>query len=330
MSKTISEIAEATGYSRTTVTMVLSGRASEYRISGRAQKLIQAYVEQHGYTINQTARNLKTRRSHTVGFIAPDIANPFFARIMAHLEALCREEGLVLVTTSSLEDPETERRAMKSLLSRGVDGVVLAPCGPQPQETIRKSGKVTPVVLIDRRYCGDRAPIIASDHETAAYHLTRAVSDTGNIAFLCGHPANPSIQERIAGFRRAAAEAGLSGTAARILTDTEDSMAAGAAMMSGLLEDGCPAAIVCSSLLVLEGALQQMKRALGTIPDDLVVATFDYDGLLEFLPNRVFVVQQDEAALARAAFDLLQRQIDGPLEAPAQGATLQARIVSLG
>nr|WP_272212446.1 LacI family DNA-binding transcriptional regulator [Marinicella sp. W31]MDC2878361.1 LacI family DNA-binding transcriptional regulator [Marinicella sp. W31] len=144
MAKTISEIAAETGYSRTTITMVLSGRASEYRISERTQKIIGEYVAEHGYTINQTARNLKTRRSHTVGFVAPEIANPFFARFMAHLEACCRAEGLVLITTSSGEDPAVERRALQSLLERGVDALVLAPCAPRPAVSAKSATHARP------------------------------------------------------------------------------------------------------------------------------------------------------------------------------------------
>ena len=334
MAKTISEIAEATGYSRTTITMVLSGRAGDYRISERAQKIIQTYVDKHGVTINQTARNLKTRRSHTVGFIVPDIANAFFANVTAHLEVLCRTEGLVLVTTSSLEDPETEKRAIISLLARGVDGLVLAPCASRPFETTSKRGKTTPLILIDRAYPQDQEPVISSNHEASAHLVTREMIAAGasRIAFLCGHPDNPSIKDRIRGFSEAAGDAGLAHDDVQVLTAHEDSTDAGYALMGQLMTEGCdePQAILCSSLLVLEGALKRMKAALGAVPRDVIIGTFDYHGLLEFLPNKVLVIQQDEEAIARAAFELLLQQMSGQKTVKPGRTILETQLVRLG
>ncbi|WP_319517601.1 substrate-binding domain-containing protein [uncultured Martelella sp.] len=329
MAKTISEIAEETGYSRTTITMVLSGRASEYRISTRTQKIIRDYVDEHGYTINQTARNLKTQRSHTIGFVAPEIANPFFARFMAHLEACCRSEGLVLITTSSGEDPLVEARALQSLLERGVDALVLAPCAPRPAVSAKKRSRQTPMVVIDRHYPGDNTQVIASDHRENARLLTAAVMSAGasDMVFFCGHPENPAIVARIAGFRAAAGE----GENARLLTAADDSVAAGKAMMQTLLEAGgaLPSALLCSSLLVLEGALQHFRRTRSVVPPDMIIATFDYDGFLELLPNTVIVIRQDEEALARAAFQALSDRIGGNVAAEGTRTVVDAELLYL-
>ena len=85
MSKTIDEIAHDTGLSRTTVTLTLNGQADQYRISKATQQLVRDYVAKHGYAINHTARSLKLKRSDVVGFVVPDLANAFFARLMAAL-----------------------------------------------------------------------------------------------------------------------------------------------------------------------------------------------------------------------------------------------------
>ncbi|WP_417264128.1 substrate-binding domain-containing protein [Celeribacter sp.] len=319
MAKTISEISEATGYSRTTITMVLNGRAEQYRISKRAQKIITDYVAKHGVTINQTARNLKTSRSRTVGFIAPDLANTFFARIMARLEEYCRAEDLVLITTSSRESPQLEQKALRSLLERGVDGLVVAPCSPLQAQAAQRSAKAVPLVLIDRDYDVRSFPVVSSDHEASARNLTREMISSGvaNIAFLCGHPDIPSVQARMGGFRAAIAEAQFDVNDTQLLSDEEDSVEAGQRMMEALLQDPqkSPAAILCSSLLVLEGALYQLKLTTGSIPSEMMIGAFDYDGMLHSLPNPVVIARQDEDALAKSAFQLLfqQMQSDAPI-----------------
>ena len=87
MAKSVEEIARATGVSVTTVRFVIAGQAERYRISLQTRERVERYIDQHGYVLNFAARALKRRRSESVGFVVPDLANPFFVRIVAHIEA---------------------------------------------------------------------------------------------------------------------------------------------------------------------------------------------------------------------------------------------------
>ncbi|MCS6758639.1 MAG: LacI family transcriptional regulator [Candidatus Devosia euplotis] len=154
MPKTIKEIAQDTGYSRTTVTLVINGKVDECRISPKARAVIENYIAEHGCRYNQAARSLKLARSNTIALIVPDISNAFFAWVTAELERLCRAKEFVLVTTSSGENPMVERIALESFVARGIDGIVLTPSEPRRPPT--GSGKAgPPVVLIDRHFEGD-------------------------------------------------------------------------------------------------------------------------------------------------------------------------------
>jgi LacI family fructose operon transcriptional repressor len=81
-----------------------------------------------------------------------------------------------------------------------------------------------------------------------------------------------------------------------------------------------------SSLLVLEGAIQEMKAASGNIADDLIIGTFDDHAMLDFLPNRVYSVVQDEDRLASLAFESVQAQMKGQNAEPSH-TTIPCRIV---
>ena len=135
MPKTVEEIARETGFSITTVRFVINGQSEKYRISEKTRKQIEDYVAIHGYSLNHAARSLKLKRSDTIGLVVPDLANAFFARFMAAFEIRCRKRNLLLLTVSSHDDPDLESRAVTSLLARGVDGLVIAPCqgSSQPQ-----------------------------------------------------------------------------------------------------------------------------------------------------------------------------------------------------
>ena len=213
MPKTVEEIAKETGVSITTVRLVINGQADKYRISARTQKKISDYVELHGYVLNHAARSLKTKRSEAIGFVVPELANAFFSRLMAELEILCRSRGFVLLTASTHEDPEMENRAIESLLSRGVDGLVIAPCQTPAHKQLfgKKTGPA--VVLVDRDYNQFRYPTVQSDNYHSGLDLSRRMFSEASapVYFLCAHADLPSIQERLRGFIVACEEAGFGG-----------------------------------------------------------------------------------------------------------------------
>lgn len=304
MSKTADEIAKETGFSITTVRLVINGQSDKYRISAKTQKVIEDYIAIHGYSVNHAARSLKLRRSDTIGFVVPDLANAFFARLMASLEVLCRERDLLLLTVSSHDDPELERRAVANLLARGVDGLVIAPC--QPMLPRLENRARAPIVMFDRDYGSALYPTVVSDNVQGAQEMTRRMLDEvqAPFPFLCGHADSPSIQDRISGFNAACSAFGIADSNSLIRLDGEDSTAAGRRLMDALLggEQATPPAFMCSSLLVLEGALQQLKARTGRIDPLIMIGTFDDHTMLDLLPNRVVSIRQNEAALASRIF----------------------------
>ena len=313
MSKTADEIARETGFSITTVRLVINGQSEKYRISAKTQKVIEDYIAIHGYSVNHAARSLKLRRTDTIGFVVPDLANAFFARLMASLEILCRQRNLLLLTVSSHDDPELENRAVANLLARGVDGLVIAPC--QPTMMLLENRARTPIVMFDRDYASPLYPTVVSDNVQGGLEMTRRMLQEAPapFPFLCGHADSPSIQDRIRGFNAACAAFGIGECAASVRLDTQDSTAAGRRLMGALIDDqqGPPPAFMCSSLLVLEGALQELKSRFGRIDKAILIGTFDDHTMLDLLPNRVVSIRQNEAALASQIFARL-------IESPAQ------------
>ena len=313
MAKTIKEIARDTGYSRTTVTLVINGKSDDYRISPKARAIIEAYVAEHGYRYNQAARSLKLARSHTVGLIVPDIANAFFARLAAALEQLCRRQGFILVTTSTAESPEVERLALENFAARGVDGVILTPC--EPRRSLPAGGRKAemPIVQIDRRFEGDDGFVVTSNHFVSAETVTGRLIAAGarEITFLTGSPANPTTLQRIRGFESATAQ--LPDAAARfsVRSSDQDTEEGGYALVEALLDTRgtLPDGLIFGSLLIFHGAMRAIRTRLGAIPPGLLAGTFAYSAIIEYLPNPVFVIRQDERGLADHAFATLAQLI---------------------
>jgi LacI family fructose operon transcriptional repressor len=319
--KTVEEIARETGFSVTTVRLIANGRAGEYRVSEATVRTVEEHIRRHGCVINHAARSLKLKRTDTIGFVAPELGNAFFARLMAGLEELCRGSGLVLLTASTNENSELEDRAVYSLWARGVDGLIVAPCRTPDYGRLFARNAKMPIVAVDRAYPGSRYPAVASDNVEASLALTRAVLATGAppAAFLCGQPQLPTIAGRIRGFAAACQEAGVAAWEDLILRAAENTVGAGRTLMEQLLERGRPpASFVCSSLMVLEGATQRLKERIGRIPPETVMGTFDDQDSLDFLPNRVFAARQNERELAALAFARLKEMLSGKVIPPEQ------------
>jgi LacI family fructose operon transcriptional repressor len=317
--RTIAEIAEATGFSRTTVRFVVGGQAERHRIKAETRARIEAYVAAHGLVVDQTARSLRTRRSEAIGLVVPDLANAFFARLTAELEERCRATGRVLLTASSHEDPEREAQAVAGLVGRGVDGLAVAPCRPPAAfRGIRRGGR-TALVMVDRAHAHAPWPTVVSDNEAAAHRIAARLIELadGDVELLCACPDLPSIADRLAGFRAAAGAAGLAAIADRIHVAKRDEPPAGAALMAAILARGRPPrALMCTSLLMLEGALSELVVRFGRLPEDLVLGTFDHHPLLDALPVRILSVRQDERGIAERAFAALVAEMEGaPREA---------------
>jgi LacI family fructose operon transcriptional repressor len=330
--RTIAEIAEATGFSRTTVRFVVSGQAERHRIKAETRHRIEAYVAAHGLVVDHTARSLRTRRSEAVGLVVPDLANAFFARLTAELEDRCRATGRVLLTASSHEDPEREAQAVAGLVGRGVDGLVVAPCRPPAAFRGFRRGGRTALVMIDRAHAEAPWPTVVSDNEPAARHIAARLIELsdGAVDLLCACPELPSIADRLAGFRAAATAAGLAGVEDRIHTTARDEPSAAADLMAALLASGRrPRALMCSSLLMLEGALSELVARFGRLPDDLVLGTFDHHPLLDALPVRILSLRQDERAIAERAFACLLAEMDGAAREPVRHV-VPGRLVERG
>lgn len=316
--KTVDEIAAMTGVSVTTVRLVLNGQAERYRISAATRKRIHDFVLDHEIIINHAARSLKLQRTDTIGLVVPNLANPFFAGLMAQLELCCSTSGLMLLTASSHEDPRLEGLAIKKLLSRGVDGLVIAPCQKPTTALFAPYLKRVGVVMVDRAYRGSPFPTVVSDNRESAREITARllIEAGGDLIFLCAQAQLPSIRDRIKGFADALLEAGRGDWKALIRQGGDSDLpGTGGQLVRDLIaaRRGLPRGLMCASMVVLEGALQAIKAHYGQVPADLLIGTFDTETVLEYIPNRVISAVQDEATIAKKAFAQLIAQDGGEL-----------------
>ncbi len=123
---TLKDVAKAAGVHLTTVSSVLNGASGNSRFGETTRRKVERVAKRLGYTSNLIARSLRTRKTSTVGLVAGNLQNPFFAALSHQLETHLHEQGYALVLTCHGADSASdERKLAQTLLARSVDGLLI-------------------------------------------------------------------------------------------------------------------------------------------------------------------------------------------------------------
>lgn len=175
---TIQSISEQTGYSVSTVSRVLSGKAQRSRISQKAIEIIQAEAKRINYTPNLLAQGLRTSRTYTIGLTVPGIDNPFFATLASTVIENLKLAGYHTLLADSLENEKDFESSLMMFRSRSVDGIIAVPVGNTTELMDEITGNI-PTVLIDRYFEGTSLPYICTDNYAGGYMATEYLINRG-------------------------------------------------------------------------------------------------------------------------------------------------------
>lgn len=164
MKETLAGLAAKTGFSITTISRVLSGKADLHRISPETREKILTAARENNYFPNLVAQNLRTNRTNTIGLMLPSVANPYFADIASSVIEEARHRNYTTIVLDSAESPELEKDGISSLMSRQVDGIIAVPCGDDPSLFEEINRKFIPVILIDRYFSNSMLPYITTNN----------------------------------------------------------------------------------------------------------------------------------------------------------------------
>ncbi len=318
---TIDDIARLAKVSRTTASMVLNGYAERYRISAATVERVLQVAKEHHFTPSQSARALRSRRSHTIGLVIPDLTNSAHAALAQAMETLCRDEhGYQLVIVTSDEDPVRETEGIAHLVSHQVDGMIVVPCTGDAKR-YQKWVKRLPLVFADRRVDDSEIPYVVTDAtETVATLIGDALKEGAREAvYFGGQPELSASRDRLAGFRLALAAHGVAERDDWVF-ERDYQRESGHALMEAwyAAHQRYPEVLFAGSITLLEGVLSFINQAhrLGRAPGRLM--TFDDHQLLDCLPLSIDAIVQDSRQLAAQSL----RRVIGMLEGRAQQESL--------
>ncbi|TRX65940.1 LacI family DNA-binding transcriptional regulator [Carboxylicivirga sp. M1479] len=309
MKASLKTIAEQSGVSKTTVSFVLNGRGDEKNISSETQKRVLDTARQQNYQPNQLARSLSLGRSFTIGFVVPDIANPFFSKMARLVEQYAEEKGYSVMMASTGEKPEKEQLILESFRNRQVDGIILA---PTCQASLQFS-KHLPLVSFDRVFKSDDQNFVDINNQETAQKLTESLISRGHkhIALFTISSHLPNIQERIKGYKTALQSNNIEFDEDSIFEIRKEHIKADVnAAIHQLLEAKTVSSILFLSNVLTSEGIWSVNKNYPNKKENLQFASFDNLELFDFVEPSVISALQPSDEMAKRSVDMLHSQIE--------------------
>jgi len=204
---TLTDVARDAGVSRATASLVL--RESPAVAHSTREKVLRSMAKL-GYVYHRAAASLRAERTHTLGLVISEVANPFFAEMTAGVEPEVNSEGYVLLLGHSHDSKEQQARLLRTMREYGVDGLLLCPAPGTTRADLRVLGG-TPCVFVTRRVPGTGGGYVGADNTLGAELATRHLLKHGarRLAFVGGPEQSSSRAERKRGVEVALADARL-------------------------------------------------------------------------------------------------------------------------
>jgi LacI family transcriptional regulator len=310
MAVTMSDIAKDLKVSVVTVSKALHNKG---KISERTRQRVLKRSRELNYQPNLIARSLVTRRTFTIGLLLPDFTHPFFAQIAKSVAQTMRNRGYHVLISYFEEDPEIELSEAQALLSRHVDGLILASAQSDGRSNFFKyvKGRNTPLVLIDRDVPKIHASFVGVNHTEIGRMATEHLIAQGcrQIAHLRG-PDVGIANERSRGYSQALRENGFRVQPGYIVEAGFHSESGYDAMRSLLREGVKIDGIFCYNDPIAVGAMKAIREAGRKVPEDIAVVGAGNVNYSDVLAIPLTTIDQEPVEIGRAASKLLLEQIE--------------------
>lgn len=319
---TLEDVAAFAGVSRSTASRALN---DDVYVSAAAREKVRAAAHDLGYSPNQAARSLVTRRTGSVAVVLSEpesrlLDDPYRTAVMraGYRELADVDRQMVLIFNHTREDLG---RTVRFLEGGHVDGaLVFAPHRPDPLPKALRLLR-TPVVF-GGQPAGVRRSVHVVDFDNeggariAVEHLVSAGRRT--IATVTGPQDQNASIDRLVGWRKTLLDAGLDPTG--LSEEGDFTLASGANAMSALLA-GHPdldAVFVASDMMAV-GALRTLNNAGRRVPEDVAVVSFDdIATLAPAMDPPLTSVHQDPREQVHAMVETLLRVLADPTTQPRQ------------
>lgn len=314
----IKDVAKLAGVSTATVSRTL---ADPDKVQSKTRDRVLAVVEQSGYVKNKLASSFRTRRTHSIVVLVPDITNSFFSNIIQGVETVARKAGYRILLGDMQNNPNNALSYGELCAQRQADGVIcLGRTIPFPYDKNRKSidPDWPPLVMACEYDDAIAIPGVGIGNTGAALEAVRYLGDLGHtrIAFINGPVDSPLCKDRLAGYQKGMAELGIQNTQS-LIYGGDFSLDSGADAARDMLESAeLPTAILAANDAMAIGALPVLKKQGLRIPKDISIVGFDDIKFAAYCDPPLTTIRQPRTRIGELSMQMLLDILNGADPAP--------------
>ncbi|MFC0196093.1 LacI family DNA-binding transcriptional regulator [Microbacterium arthrosphaerae] len=256
---TLQDVARLAGVSPKTVSRVFNQRE---RVAAETVERVMMAAKRLRFRPNFLARGLRRGEgTNTIGLMIGELSNPFYYKVATGIEQELAAHGYGFIVATTDDTPEGEERVADALLAQRIGALIIIPVSDDQSYLEGERQLGTPVISVDRPARNLVADSVVLDNRTGVMDATRGLLARGHrrIAYLCNPASIYSQAERIAGYRLAMAEAGISETGPWERLEDDRALAPERIAHQLLSSDEAPTALICGNNRMTIGALRAMR-----------------------------------------------------------------------
>jgi LacI family transcriptional regulator len=328
---TIRDVAKESGFSSTTVSIVLNNAPLSRYIPAVTKKRIERAAEKLGYRPNQFARSLRSKRSHTVGVMVFDMTDPYCTLVLRGIENTLYQSSYLPILTDVHNERSRFERYLEMLLDRRIEGLVVLAnwlfVDINLLADLEKSS--IPTAMIGCELKTDSISSVIVDNEVGGYLALEHLHSLGHrkIAFIRGPKALTDSSPRWRGIRNFAKTCDLEIDARLIVElpesrDPISSFEAGYKLTEDLIKQKRPfTALLAFDDMSAFGAIRALAKAGIRVPEHCSVIGFDDVATSALYTPALTTVRQPMESMGASAVGIVMDGINGVLEKREVAAT---------
>jgi LacI family transcriptional regulator len=328
---TIRDVAKESGFSSTTVSIVLNNAPLARYIPAATKKRIEGAAQKLGYRPNQFARSLRSKRSHTVGVMVFDMTDPYCTLVLRGIENTLYQSSYLPILTDVHNERSRFERYLEMLLDRRIEALIVLAnwlfldinlLGDLEKSSI-------PTAMIGCELNTDTISSIIVDNELGGRMAFEHLHSLGHrkIAFIRGPKSLTDSSPRWRGVRNCAKECGLDLDARLILDlpesrDPMSSFESGFKLTEELIRQKRPfTALLAFDDMSAFGAIRALNRAGIRVPEQCSVIGFDDVATSALYTPSLTTIRQPMEAMGASSVGIVVDGINAVLEKREIGAT---------
>ena len=301
---TIKDVAKETGLGISTISKYLNGG----NVREKNKLAIDGAIEKLGFTANEFARGLKTKKSHTVGVVIPELSNLFITSIISVVEDILRKNGYGVIVCDCRTNEEQEREAIRFLMGKMADGIINMPVSIDGKHLFPLIENEIPIILLDRMIPQLREHVnaVLVDNVSASASAIKLLFDAGhtNIGIILGPRDVFTSQQRLLGYSQVFIQNSLLPDESRIIF-SDYTVQGGYESMKRLLKDNNLTAVYTTNYEMTLGALIAISESGVNIPEQISFVGFDNVYLAQVIRPKLTIVTQPIEEIGRHTAEIL-------------------------